>query len=169
MVASCTRFTWPIGADLQGTLDQPAAAIRCESPNATLQLVCPSQSTAVAAVSTGSSSCDVQLPLSLALSVRGIALGALAMEDYDNGGPATRALRLSCFAAPGSPSALDVRAASVALEVTNVVRPIFGDADFAEGANESETRRVLSAGARLCLSLVPSPHDVVHDGRRTCS
>ena len=91
--------------------------------------------------------------------MRGIALGALAMEDYDNGGPATRALRLSCFAAPGSPSALEVRAASVAFEVTNVVRPIFGDADFAEGANESETRRVLSAGTCLWLSHVPSPHD----------
>ena len=124
--------------------------------------MCPSQAAAVAAASTGSVSCDVQLPLSLALSVRGIALGAVAMEDYDNGGPATRALRLSCFAAPGSPSALDVRAASVALEVTNIVRPIFGRADFAEGANESETRRVLSAGTRLCLLVVPSPHDVVH-------
>ena len=124
--------------------------------------MCPSQAAAVAAASTGSVSCDVQLPLSLALSVRGIALGAVAMEDYDNGGPATRALRLSCFAAPGSPSALDVRAASVALEVTNIVRPIFGHADFAEGANESETRRVLSAGTRLCLLVVPSPHDVVH-------
>ena len=134
-------------------------AIRCESPNATLLLVCPSQSAAVAAASTGSASCDVQLPLSLALSVRGIALGALAVEDYDNGGPATRALRLSCIAAPGSPSALDVYAASVAFEVTNVVRPIFGDADFAEGANESETRRVLSAGTCLWLSLVPSPHE----------
>jgi hypothetical protein len=157
------RFTGPIRADLQGTLEQPAVAIRCESPNATLlHLVCPSQSAAVAAASTGSVSCDVQLPLSLSLSVRGIALVALAMEDYDNGGPATRALRLSCFAAPGSPSALEVRAASVAFEVTNVVRPIFGDADFAEGANESETRRVLSAGTRLCLLVVPSPHDVVH-------
>ena len=96
------------------------------------------------------------MPLALSLSMRGIALGALAMEDYDNGGPATRALRLSCFAAPGSPSALEVRAASVAFEVANVVRPIFGDADFAEGANESETRRVLSAGACLHISLVPS-------------
>jgi hypothetical protein len=143
----------PIGADLQGTFEQPATAIRCESPNATLlQLVCPSQ----VAAATGAASCDVQLPLSLALSVRGIALGALAMEDYDNGGPATRILRLSCFAAPGSPSALDVRAASVAFEITNVVRPIFGDADYAEGANESEARRVLSAGARLCPRLVPA-------------
>ena len=147
-------------ADLQGTLEQAAATIRCESPNATLlQLVCPSQVAAIAASATGAASCDVQLPLALSLSMRGIALGALAMEDYDNGGPATRALRLSCFAAPGSPSALEVRAASVAFEVTNVVRPIFGDADFAEGANESETRRVLSAGTCLWLSHVPSPHD----------
>jgi hypothetical protein len=162
MVISCTCFTRPIGADLQGTLEQPAVAIRCESPNATLlQLVCPSQVAAIAAAATGSASCDVQLPLSLTLSVRGIALGATATEDYDNGGPATRALHLSCMAAPGSPSALDVRAASVAFEVTNVVRPIFGDANFTESANESETRRVLSAGARLHLSLVPSPHDVV--------
>jgi hypothetical protein len=164
MVNSCTRFTRPIGADLQGTLEQPNVAIRCESHNATLlQLVCPSQSAAAAAAYTTSASCDVQLPLSLSLSVRGSALGALAMEDYHNGGPATRALRLSCFAAPGSPSALDVHAASVAFEVTNVLRPIFGDANFIERANESETRRVLSAGARLCLSLVPSRHDVVHD------
>ncbi len=132
--------------------------IRCDSPSATLQLVCPSQFAAVAAASTGSASCDVQLPL--LPSVRGIALGALAMEDYDNGGPATRALRLSCVAVPGSPSALDVRPASVDFEVTNVVRPIFGDADFAEGANESETRRVLSAGARL--------HRVCHPDTMLC-
>jgi hypothetical protein len=89
----------------------------------------------------------MQLPLPLSLSTRGIALVALAVEDYDNGGPAVRLLRLSCTAAPGSPTALEVRAAAVTFEVANVVRPIYGDADFAEGANESQTRRLLSAGA----------------------
>ena len=143
-----SRTSPEIALGLQGTLDQPAAAIRCESPNATLlQLVCPSQSAAAPAAYGSSPSCDMQLPLSLSLSTRGIAFVALAVEDYDNGGPVMRPLRLLCTAAPGSPTALDVRAAVVTFEVTNVVRPIFGHADFAEGANESETRRLLSAGA----------------------
>ncbi len=151
---------------VQGALRLPSVAIRCQSSNATLlQLVCPS---APAAASATSAPCDVQMPLALSPSVRGIELAAVAVEDYNNGGPAMRTLSLSCIATPGSvsSSALDVRAASVDFEVTNIVRPIFGDADFAEAANESETRRVLVAGS--CRSGTSRVRDAAH-ARRAAS
>jgi hypothetical protein len=91
-------------------------------------------------------SCDLQLPLSLSLSADGIALAAVAVENYDNGGPAKRIARLSCTAAPGLLRALEVRTATVSVEISNDIRPIFGDADFSDGADRAKTRRVLSAG-----------------------
>jgi hypothetical protein len=130
---------------LQGTLGLSTATIRCETSNATLlRLSCPSQSATSAA---SSASCDLQLPLGLSLSARGIALAVVAMEDYDNGGPAVRSLRLLCMAAPVSSSDLFIRNASVLFEVANVVRPIFGDVFFADGGNKSQTRHVLIGGA----------------------
>ena len=132
-------------AALQGTLGQSSAVVRCETSNATLlKLTCPSQSAPDAVTS---ASCDLLLPLGPSRSTRGIAFEAWAMEDYDNAGPAVVSLRLSCMAAPGSSSALSVRSASVMFEVTNVVRPIFGEAFFADGGNKSDMRRVLSGGA----------------------
>jgi hypothetical protein len=137
-------------AGAQGTFGQTAAVVRCESSNSTqLQLVCPSQSATSATTGSTSESCDLQLPLVLPLATRGIALSAVAMEDYNNGGPAVRSVPLSCVAVPGPASSLDIRSASVRFEITNVVRPIFGDADFADGGNQTETRRVLNAGARF--------------------
>ncbi len=65
------------------------------------------------------------------------------MEDFDNGGPAFKAACLVCTGPPG----LGIRAAAVNVEITNVVRPIVGEADFAEGGNKSEARSVLKGGA----------------------
>jgi hypothetical protein len=130
---------------VQGTLGQSSVAIRCETSDASLlKLTCPSQSASGASTS---ASCDLQLPIAPSLSARGIAFAAVAMEDYDNAGPAVRNLRLWCMAARGSSSALFVRSTSVIFEVTNVVLPIFSEAFFADGGNKSETRRVLSGGA----------------------
>jgi hypothetical protein len=67
----------------------------------------------------------------------------VAMEDFDNGGPAVKAACLVCTGPPD----LGSRAAAVNVEITNVVRPIVGDADFAEGGNKSEARSVLRGGA----------------------
>jgi hypothetical protein len=64
------------------------------------------------------------------------------MEDFDNGGPAVKAACLVCTGPPD----LGSRAAAVNVEITNVVRPIVGDADFAEGGNKSEARSVLRGG-----------------------
>ena len=65
------------------------------------------------------------------------------MEDFDNGGPAVKAACLVCTGPPG----LGSRAVAVNVEITNVVRPIVGEADFAEGGNASEARSVLRGGA----------------------
>ena len=72
------------------------------------------------------------------------------MEDFENGGPAVKAACLVCTGLPG----LGSRAAAVNVEITNVVRPIVGEADFSEGGNKSEPRSVLRGGA-LSIS---SPH-----------
>jgi len=54
-----------------------------------------------------------------------------------------KAACLVCTDLPGVGS----RAAAVNVEITSVVRPIVGDADFAEGGNKSEARSVLRGGA----------------------
>ena len=90
-----------------------------------------------------SPSCDLPVP-----AAGGVGLTLVAMEDFDNGGPAVKAACLVCTGPPG----LGSRAAGV--EITNVVRPIVGDADLAEGGNKSEPRSVLRGGA-LSIS---SPH-----------
>ncbi len=129
---------------LQGPLWQSSVAVHCESSDATrLRLLCPGQSAATAPAP--SAFCSVTLPLPP--STRGIALGAVAMEDYDNSAPAMRTVPLSCKGTLDSSIALDIRSASVNFEIKNVVRPIPGDVFFADGGNKSEMRRVLSRGA----------------------
>jgi hypothetical protein len=70
------------------------------------------------------------------------------MEDFDNGGPAVKAACLVCT----GPASLGSGAVAVGVEITNVVRPIVGDADFAEGGNKSEARSVLRGGAPCLLA-----------------
>jgi hypothetical protein len=128
---------------VQGAFGLSAATIRCESSNSTLlQLVCASPTPTVTAPRT-SPSCDLPVPS----SARGVLVTLLAMEDFDNGGPAVKAACLVCT----GPGSLGSRAAAVGVDITNVVRPIVGDADFAEGGNKSEARSVLRGGAP-CLS-----------------
>ncbi len=124
---------------LQGAFGLSAAAVRCESSNGTLlQLVCASPNPATATPRT-SPSCDLPVP-----SAGGVAVTLVAMEDFDNGGrPAVKAPCLVCVGLAG----LRSRAAAVGVEITNVVRPIVGDADFFEGGNKSEARSLLRGGA----------------------
>ena len=123
---------------LQGATGSAAAAVRCESSNGTLlQLVCASP-TPTTATRRASPSCDLPVP-----AAGGVVVTLVAMEDFDNEGPAVKAACLVCTGPPG----LGSRAAAVNVEITNVVRPIVGDADFAEGGNKSEARSVLRGGA----------------------
>ena len=124
---------------VQGAFGLSAATIRCESSNSTLlQLVCASPTPTVTAPRT-SPSCDLPVPS----SARGVLVTLVAMEDFDNGGPAVKAACLVCT----GPASLGSGAVAVGVEITNVVRPIVGDADFAEGGNKSEARSVLRGGA----------------------
>ena len=132
----CATAYWL--AWLQGASGSAAAAVRCESSNGTLlQLVCASPTPRASPL------CDLPVP-----AAGGVGLTLVAMEDFENGGPAVKAACLVCT----GPPVLGSRAAGV--EITNVVRPIVGDAVFAEGGNKSEPRSVLRGGA-LSIS---SPH-----------
>jgi hypothetical protein len=147
----CVAAYWL--AWLQGASGAAAAMFHCKSSNGTLlQLVCASPTPATA-TPRASTSCDLPVP-----PAGGVVLTLVAMEDFDNGGPAVKAACLVCTGPPG----LGSRAAAVGVEITNVVRPIVGDADFAEGGNKSEPRSVLRGGA-LSIS---SPHGNPH-GRHT--
>ena len=129
---------------VQGAFGLSAATIRCESSNSTLlQLVCASPTPSVTAPRT-SPSCDLPVPS----SARGLFVTLVAMEDFDNGGPAVKAACLVCT----GPASLGSGAVAVGVDITNVVRPIVGDADFAEGGNKSEARSVLRGGAPCLLA-----------------
>ena len=129
---------------VQGAFGLSAATIRCESSNSTLlQLVCASPTPTVTAPRT-SPSCDLPVPS----SARGVFVTLVAMEDFDNGGPAVKAACLVCT----GPASLGSGAAAVGIDITNVVRPIVGDADFAEGGNKSDARSVLRGGAPCILA-----------------
>jgi hypothetical protein len=145
----CVAAYWL--AWLQGASGSAAAMFHCQSSNSTLlQLVCASPTPATA-TPRASPSCDVPVP-----AAGGVVLTLVAMEDFDNGGPAVKAACLVCTGPPG----LGSRTAGV--EITNILRPIVDDADFAEGGNKSEPRSVLRGGA-LSIS---SPHGYPH-GRQT--
>jgi hypothetical protein len=129
---------------VQGAFGLSAATIRCESSNSTLlQLVCASPTPTVTAPRT-SPSCDLPVPS----SAGGVFVTLVAMEDFDNGGPAVKAACLVCT----GPASLGSGAVAVGVDITNVVRPIVGDADFAEGGNKSEARSVLRGGAPCLLA-----------------
>ena len=128
---------------LQGASGSAAATVFCESSNSTLlQLVCASP-TPTTATRRASPSCDLRV-----LAAGGVVVTLVAMEGFDNESPAVKSACLVCTGLPG----LGSRAAAVNVEITNVVRPIVGEADFSEGGNKSEARSVLRGGA-LSISL----------------
>jgi hypothetical protein len=108
--------------------------IRCESSNVSLLHVgCPDMPLGSPGL------CEMLMTLpSGNISVRPIAV-----DDFDNSGhPATKTASLRCSS---SDADFDVRDASVNYSITNVVRPVFGEANFTQ-VEENTTRIVLRGG-----------------------
>ena len=126
-----------LSATVQGEL-RPTASItvRCESSNVSLLHVgCPDKpllgSPAV---------CEVPMML----PTGNVSVSPIAVDDYDNSGhPATKIASLLCSSSIAN---VDVRGAAVNYSITNVVRPIFGEANFTQ-AGENTTRIILSRAA----------------------
>jgi hypothetical protein len=73
-----------------------------------------------------------------------VSVSPIAVDDYDNSGhPATKTASLLCSSSAAN---VDVRGAAVNYSITNVVRPVFGEANFTQ-TGENTTRIILSRAA----------------------
>jgi hypothetical protein len=124
-----------LSAIVQGDLSPTTIMVRCDSSNATLLHVgCPD----VPLVGSPAS-CDIPMDL----PAGNLSLRLIAVDDFHNSGhPAVKNASLRCSSGT---STVVVREASVRFSITNVVRPIFGNATF-KPSGENTTRRVLSGG-----------------------
>ena len=122
---------------VQGEPLDRTVMIRCISSNATLlQLGCPDRPSA-----TSPGTCEMPL----ALAAGNLSVLVIAADDFDNRGhPPVKSASVRCSGSGGS--ALDVRPASLDFEITNVVRPVFGAANFTP-SGENATREILRGGA----------------------
>ncbi len=121
---------------VQGELLDRSVMIRCTSSNSTLLHVgCPDQPSA-----TSPDTCEMPL----ALATGNLSLLLIAADDFDNRGhPPVKRASLLCSGSSGS--SIDVLPASLDFEITNVVRPVFGAANFAP-SGENATREILRGG-----------------------
>jgi hypothetical protein len=134
-----------LSATVQGEL-RPSVIItvRCESSNVSLLHVgCPDEpllgSPAV---------CEVPMML----PTGNISVSPIAVDDYDNSGhPATKTASLLCSSSAAN---VDVRGAAVNYSITNVVRPVFGEASLADVAYSIDAH---TSGQALGSSVVSSP------------
>jgi hypothetical protein len=80
----------------------------------------------------------------LVLPAGNLSVQLIAVDDFDNRGhPRVKSASLLCSSSSGS--ALDVRSASLPFEITNVIRPVFGAANFTP-LGENISRPILRAG-----------------------
>jgi hypothetical protein len=80
----------------------------------------------------------------LVLPAGNLSVTLIAGDDFDNRGhPPVKSASLLCSGSIGS--ALDVRSASVPFEITNVIRPVFGAANFTP-SGENVSRPILRDG-----------------------
>jgi len=121
---------------VQGELLDRTVMIRCTSSNSTLLHVgCPDQPSA-----TSPETCE--MPLHRAAGNLSVLL--IAADDFDNRGhPPVKSASLLCSGSGGS--ALDVRSASLDFEITNVIRPVIGAANFTP-SGENATREIFRDG-----------------------
>ena len=125
-----------LSAIVQGDLSPTTVLVRCDSSNASLLHVgCP-----FVPLVGSPASCEIVLDL----PAGNLSLRLIAVDDFDNSGhPAAKNASFRCSSGT---SMVVVREASVLFSITNVVRPIFGDAIFTP-TEGNVTRRVLSGGA----------------------
>ena len=125
-----------LSSHVQGEPSDRIVMIRCTSSNATLLHVgCPDRPSAA-------SPDTCELPLVLPAGNLSVAL--IAPDDFDNRGrPPVKSASLVCSGSSGS--ALDVRSASLPIEITNVIRPVFGEANFTP-SRENVSRPILRNG-----------------------
>jgi hypothetical protein len=89
----------------------------------------------------------------LALAAGNLSVILIAADDFDNRGhPPVKSASVLCSGSGGS--ALDVRPASLDFEITNIVRPVFGAANFTP-SGENATRVIFRGGVGT-LELVTS-------------
>jgi hypothetical protein len=122
-----------LSARVQGEPLDRTVMIRCTSSNSTLLHVgSPDQPSA-----TSPGTCE--MPLHLAAGNLSVLL--IAADDFDNRGhPPVKSASVLCSGSGGS--AVDTRPASLDFEITNVVRPVFGAANFTP-SGENTTREIL--------------------------
>jgi hypothetical protein len=122
---------------VQGKLLDRTGMMRCTSSNSSLLHVgCPDQPSA-----TSPGTCEMPL----ALAAGNMSVLVIAADDFDNRGhPPVKNASLLCSGS-SSNSALDVRSAFLAFEIANVIRPVFGAANFTP-LGENNTREILRGG-----------------------
>ena len=125
-----------LSAFVQGKPRARTVMVRCTSSNRTLLHVgCPDRPSPESP-----DSCE----MALALPVGNISLQLVAVDDLDNRGhPALKSASLHCSSGSGE---IDVRSMSLAFEIRNVIRPVFGEANFTL-AGGNATRQILRNGA----------------------
>jgi hypothetical protein len=126
-----------LAAIVQGELSPTTKVmIRCVSSDDTLLHVgCPD-------VPLVGSPASCEIPMDVSTGI--VSVRPIAVDDFDNSGhPAVKSASLLCS---GSTPGVDVRDVAVTFSITNVVRPVFGDAIFTQ-AGDNATRQVLSGGA----------------------
>jgi hypothetical protein len=131
-----TSSTVVLSGIIEGDLSPTTILVRCDSSNATLLHVGCRDVPLIGSPA----SCEIPMDL----PAGNVTVRLIAVDDFDNSGhPAAKSASVRCSSGT---SAVVVREASVLFSITNVVRPIFGDATFTP-AGENTTRRVLSGGA----------------------